>query len=354
MGFLGDIGKTFVNGLSGGLASGLSGAVSGLLGNIGYNKRLNKQIKAQKQLNEQAANLNYTYGEKAAENAYKRQMEMYERSYKDQSYQAMRGQMEDAGLSVGLMYGGAGSGGGIGAMSGAPQGATGGAHAGAAEGPAAQQAANIATAELGLRMANAKADLGVKKAQIKDIEASAEAKRAEAGLQAEKTVTEQQSRGAFVEELKQRGLETWIRNITKDMQAKLSAPGLMSEESDGQLYATYENELYGSMKINSRSMINEKEAVQILQAYSQATKNEAEAKAADALKELNSARAEGYWQELLNATTHANADMIKAAAAKLSTEFNTGEYTNWKTWADLAKGIVGGAIGGAITKGIIK
>ena len=59
-------------------------------------------------------------------------MEMYERSYEDQSYSAMRQQVEDAGLSVGLMYGGNGSGGGQGSTVGAPQGATGGATSGQA------------------------------------------------------------------------------------------------------------------------------------------------------------------------------------------------------------------------------
>ena len=107
MGWLGDalksVGNATADGLTGGLTSGLSGAISGIFGGIGAKKRLKRQVDAQKQLNEQAAKLNYEYGEKAAEDAYKRQMEMYERSYQDQSYAAMCGQMEDAGLSVGLL-----------------------------------------------------------------------------------------------------------------------------------------------------------------------------------------------------------------------------------------------------------
>ena len=43
---------------------------------------------------------------------------------------------------------------------------------------------------------------------------------------------------------------------------------------------------------------------------------------------------------------------MRAAAAQLATEWETGEYTNWKTWADLAKNVLGtiggGAIGGAV------
>jgi hypothetical protein len=107
MGWFGDalksVGNATADGLTGGLASGISGEISGIFGGIGAKKRLKRQVDAQKQLNEQAAKLNYEYGEKAAENAYQRQMEMYERSYQDQSYSAMRQQMEDAGLSVGLL-----------------------------------------------------------------------------------------------------------------------------------------------------------------------------------------------------------------------------------------------------------
>ena len=88
--------------IKGGLTSGLIGGITSLFGGD------KKQLEMQKELNEQAARLNYEYGEMAAENAYKRQLAMYERSYQDQSYSAMRKQMEDAGLSVGLMYGGNG------------------------------------------------------------------------------------------------------------------------------------------------------------------------------------------------------------------------------------------------------
>ena len=126
------------------MSTGISGAVGaglGLLGSIGAGARQRKAIKAQKEaqkeLNEQAASLNYEYGEKAAENAYQRQLAMYNRSYEDQSYEAMVKQMEEAGLSVGLMYGGNGSGGGAGAMSGAPKADTGGAVAGQATNAAA-------------------------------------------------------------------------------------------------------------------------------------------------------------------------------------------------------------------------
>lgn len=189
------------DGMTGGLASGISGAVSGLFGVFGAGKREKRQLKMQKELNEQAAKLNYEYGEKAAENAYKRQMEMYERSYQDQSYSAMRQQMEDAGLSVGLMYGGGGNGGAGGATTGAPQGQTGGAEAGRADGPAAQQTAAIQQAQLGLGLVSMKKDLAIKDAQVEEINATAAAKRAEAGLSTQKTITEMQTRKPLVAKL---------------------------------------------------------------------------------------------------------------------------------------------------------
>ena len=139
-------------------------------------------------------------------------MEMYERSYQDQSYSAMRQQMEDAGLSVGLMYGGGGSGGAGGATTGAPQGETGGAEAGHADSPAAQQTAAIQQAQLGLGLVSMKKDLALKDAQIEEVNATAEAKRAEAGLSTEKKITEEQQREKFLKKLDQENLKTWLEN----------------------------------------------------------------------------------------------------------------------------------------------
>lgn len=205
MGWLGNalksVGSATADGITGGLASGISGAIGGLFGGIGAKKRMKRQVDAQKQLNEQAAKLNYEYGEKAAKNAYRRQMEMYERSYQDQSYAAMRKQMEDAGLSIGLMYGGGGNGGAGGATTGAPQGETGGAEAGRADSPAAQQAAAIQQAQMGLGLVSMKKDLAIKDAQVEEINATAAAKRAEAGLSTQKTITEMQTRDPLIKKL---------------------------------------------------------------------------------------------------------------------------------------------------------
>ena len=126
------------------------------------------------QFDGQAASLNYEYGEKAAENAYERQLAMYQKSYEDQSYKAMVKQMEDAGLSVGLMYGGNGSGGGAGAMSGAPKADTGGAVAGQTANAAALMEVENQRKALALQQASMAKDI-----QLKDVEIELKKKEAE-------------------------------------------------------------------------------------------------------------------------------------------------------------------------------
>lgn len=350
--FLKKTGTGIADAASGGLASGISGAVGGLLGGIGRKKREKRQLENQIKLNEAAAKTNYEYGEKSAENAYKRQMEMYERSYKDQSYAAMRGQMEDAGLSVGLMYGGSGSGGGAGAMSGAAQGATGGAQAGAADSPAAQAAAENQRAELGLNMVMQRKDIELKDAQINQVNATAEKERAQAASLTEDKITTVQSRDALVEKLKQEGMETWIRNVKEQWKA-YAGKDWGNEEGTVTKYGQ-KNEVYGHYGIADNSYVNEEQATTIAKTVAETQAGTAAAAAANALADLNSKKANGYWQELLNATTTANANAVNAAAKKLATEWQTGEYTNWKTWVDVANQVVEAATGvtraGAVVK----
>lgn len=343
MGLFGDLLKSgasaAADGMTGGLASGISGAISGLFSAIGAGSKERRQLEMQKELNEQAAKLNYEYGEKAAENAYKRQMEMYERSYRDQSYSAMRKQMEDAELSVGLMYGGGGPGGAGGATTGAPQGETGGAEAGRADSPATQQAAAIQQAQLGLGLISMKKDLAIKDAQVEEINATAAKQRAEAANITEQKITTVQSRDALIQKLIQEGMKDFISNVQSKWKSFAGkdwsgTPGEINKYGE-------ENELYGFYGIAENSYINEEQAMKIAKGIAETNEANASGEAAKALANLNNERAKGYWQELLNATLHARADQVRAAAAKLSAEFETGEYTNWKTWAELAKSTIG-------------
>lgn len=160
-------------------ASGIIGGASGILNMLGLGRK--KQIQQQKEMVENAARINYKYGEMAAENAFERQQVLYNRTYQDQSYANKVAQMDAAGLSPGLMYGGGGaSGGGAGSTTGAPMGATGAAGAGSAADPNAQLQALMSLRQV--RMSERKNE-----AEINLLNTQADALKAEAGKNKEET-----------------------------------------------------------------------------------------------------------------------------------------------------------------------
>ena len=323
MGWFGDALKS---GVGGGISSGIAGAIGGLIGNIGYGKRLKKQVKAQKQLNEQAAKLNYEYGELAAENAYQRQMSMYERSYQDQSYSAMRQQMEDAGLSLGLMYGSGGNGGAGGATTGAPQGETGGAEAGRADSPAAQQAAAIQQAQLGLGLVSMKKDLAMKDAQIDEINATAEKQRAETANITEQKITEMQTRPAKVREIFERGKAEWIKNLES----------FFNDAFEGNDKDKLEaiDDLYGEHSIIGKRLQTRKDAAEIIKTQMGAYEAAQNAEAAAALAKLNTEKAKYVYMEALAAKIHGDAHMLEAKTNELARMFDM-DMREREFWANI-------------------
>lgn len=100
------------SGLAGAVTGGIESIISGGLGLLGgLFKRNNNGFKNQQKLMQQAweyekegMGLQYNYGQQAADAEYKRNLQMW----KDTNFGAQRNQMEDAGLSVGLMYGNGG------------------------------------------------------------------------------------------------------------------------------------------------------------------------------------------------------------------------------------------------------
>lgn len=110
------LGATLAGAASAGLASAITGGigsiVSGGLGLLGgLFKKNNNGLKNQQKLMQQAweyekegMGLQYNYGQQAADAEYKRNLQMW----KDTNFGAQRAEMEDAGLSVGLMYGNGG------------------------------------------------------------------------------------------------------------------------------------------------------------------------------------------------------------------------------------------------------
>ena len=159
--------------------SGIIGDMSSILNVLGIGRR--RKIREQKEMAENAAKINYKYGEMAAENAFERQQVLYNRTYQDQSYANQVAQMDAAGLSPGLMYGkGGAGGGGAGSTSGAPMGATGATGAGSAADPNMQLQALMSLRQV--RMSERKNE-----AEIKLLNTQAEALEAEANKNQEET-----------------------------------------------------------------------------------------------------------------------------------------------------------------------
>lgn len=159
--------------------SGIIGGASGILNMLGLGRK--KQMQQQKEMVENAARINYKYGEMAAENAFERQQVLYNRTYQDQSYANQVAQMDAAGLSPALMYGkGGAGGGGAGSTTGAPMGATGATGAGAAADPNAQLQALMSLRQV--RMSERKNE-----AEINLLNTQADALKAEAGKNKEET-----------------------------------------------------------------------------------------------------------------------------------------------------------------------
>lgn len=161
--------------------SGIIGSASGILNMLGLGRK--RQIRQQKEMVENAAQINYKYGEMAARNAFERQQVLYNRTYQDQSYASQVAQMDAAGLSPGLMYGkGGAGGGGAGSTTGAPMGATGAAGAGTATDPNMQLQALMSLRQV--RMSEQKNE-----AEINLLNTQAEALKAEAGKNKEETTS---------------------------------------------------------------------------------------------------------------------------------------------------------------------
>lgn len=148
-------------------AIGLASIMGGLAGK-------SNQKKDQQQLNEQAAYLNYKYGEEAAQNAFGRQMQAYDKVFEDNTMEAQVKRAKDAGMNPALLYGGGAGGGQIAQMGNQSIGATGGAEAGRAPTSVERQMAASQVALNGMQAMKLKSEVAVN-------ESLADKNKAEAG-----------------------------------------------------------------------------------------------------------------------------------------------------------------------------
>lgn len=319
----------------------VGGLVSEALGSLfGTQKRADKrQLTQQQKLTDiqTAANkelADYGYGlqmEGWKETNAKQMQDWHETFDKTAEYNtpaAEKARLKAAGLNPALMYGMSGAGGSTAAgQSPGGQiaaGGTGSASGGSAANAAENEANAIQRMGMGLQMQQQRAQIKLLDAQARDLEAGADLKKGQ-------TITENEKREAFIELMKQQGQNVWLENVRKRYE----------NEPDGKDELTlFGNKIYGSTAIKKEGLFNQERTTAIAKAYaetqtatSQELKNLAE-------KALTDRKTEGYLTELLNATIHAEADKVKAEAVKLATQFETGEYTNWKTWVNLASEII--------------
>ena len=226
-------------------------------------------------------------------------MEKWER----QGYKATADQMRRAGLNVGLMYG-----------KGGVNGST--ASSGNVSTPVYQNNRGIEGMKIGL-------DMALQQAQVKNLNADSKKKEAEAENVGANTKTENATRDLLVENMKQSGINQWFENIKERM--------LREGYDESDEVTVFRNVIYGSTAGN----YNENSPA-VKQFNNDLLKTVAEAKNLDSSTLLNDEKAKAIWKELLIATRNADANMINAKASQLAKLWETGEFTNWKTWTDLA------------------
>lgn len=323
--------------------SGIAGGISGIISALGIGRR--KQIRQQKEMAENAAKINYKYGEMAAENAFERQQVLYNRTYQDQSYSNKVAQMDAAGLSPGLMYGGGGaSGGGAGSTTGAPMGATGAVGAGVAADPNARLQALMSLRQV--RMSERKNE-----AEVNLLNTQAEALKAEATKNEEETTSIIEKR---VWQVKQEMFEGWngfINTANQLWDQMVKWQPTQKTTIDGQeveipKYFEIEDDKFGKIIFGEESfqgdmMAAEKQILEGTAAIKTLESIYADKKLSAEIKKINadacSGMAQAAYYYAAGETQKAEAKMLEV---KKRTEEATAELRELQYWTEIANTIL--------------
>lgn len=325
------------------LASGVIGSTSGILNMLGIGRR--KQIRQQKEMAENAARINYKYGEMAAENAFERQQVLYNRTYQDQSYANQVAQMDAAGLSPGLMYskGGAG-GGGAGSTTGAPMGATGATGAGAAADPNMQLQALMSLRQVRMNERKNEAEINLLNTQAKALEA-------EAGKNKEETTSIIEKR---IWQVKQEMFEGWkgfisTANQLWDQMVKWQPTKKMTidgKEIEIPKYFEIEDDKFGRIVFGEESfqgdmMAAEKQILEGTAAIKTLESIYADKKLSAEIKKINadacSGMAQAAYYYAAGETQRAEAKILEV---KKRTEEATADLRELQYWTEIANTII--------------
>lgn len=328
------------------IANPLSGAIgkaSGILNMLGIGRK--KQIRQQKEMAENAAQINYKYGEMAAENAFERQQVLYNRTYQDQSYANQVAQMDAAGLSPGLMYGkGGAGGGGAGSTTGAPMGATGATGAGSAADPNMQLQALMSLRQV--RMSERKNE-----AEINLLNTQAKALEAEAGKNQEETQSIIEKR---LWQVKQEMFEGWkgfidTANQLWDQMVKwqpTKKTTIDGKEVEIPKYFEIEDDKFGKIVFGEESfqgdmMKAEKQILEGTAAIKTLESIYADEKLSTEIRKINadacSAMAQAAYYYAAGETQKAEAKILEA---KKRTEEATADLRELQYWTEIANTII--------------
>lgn len=331
-------GEDFMNPLS-----GIMSGASSILNVLGIGRR--RQIRQQKEMAENAAQINYKYGEMAAKNAFERQQVLYNRTYQDQSYANQVAQMDAAGLSPGLMYGkGGAGGGGAGSTTGAPMGATGAVGAGSAADPNMQLQALMSLRQV--RMTERKNE-----AEINLLNTQAEALRTEAGKNREETQSIIEKR---IWQVKQEMFEGWkgfinTANQLWDQMVKWQPTKKMTidgKEVEIPKYFEIEDDKFGKIVFGEESfqgdmMAAEKQILEGTAAIKTLESIYADEKLSAEIRKINadacSGMAQAAYYYAAGETQKAETKMLEV---KKRTEEATADLRELQYWTEIANTII--------------
>lgn len=290
------------------VGQGINGMISSGFNKLGDKLGISQLAREQKYAR-QNMQMQFDFNEKAAENAFERTKEMYERQYQDSTAANKRQQLEDAGLSVGLMYGGGGAGGGGGVPAATPQ----------------------AQGGMGLLNAHEERTLAQEGAATRLTAAQAKLAEAQADKAKEETQTEKELRKYAVETARQKGITQWIQN-------KITEYFMDEHEEDEPEEYWWNHRLEEGTWFHPRSVEGQKNFAEALNAWLDAEEKAGAANASNARAALDTERKKYYFMEMIAAMTSANAaktvalsKKIEALAHQKKIDYETGEEWNWKT-----------------------
>lgn len=180
----------------------------------------------------------YELNEKAAQNAFNREMQKYRTDYELHTYSAMRKQMEEAGLSVGLMYGGGGSA-GVG---------------GGTSGGSAQAQVGLGSASSPIPMPldpMTVSNLKTAQKQRELIDAQTKKENAQAENLGATTATENESRAVIITGLRENARQAWIANNIEQFNQWLQKEDVFGTSNTN---AKWRDDVLGEFEARSESL----------------------------------------------------------------------------------------------------